>query len=104
MAFLKKDNENEKIYIYFISKEKFNKDDLKQRVKHSKDNGATNVIFVLHGSTNLNPSDETELNIEFFKEDDLLVNITQHELVPVHIPVSAQEKAELLKRYKVKEI
>ena len=53
MAFLKKDNENEKIYIYFISKEKFNKDDLKQRVKHSKDNGATNVIFVLHGSTNL---------------------------------------------------
>jgi len=41
--------------------------------------------------------------LEEFKEGELLVNITQHVLVPQHTVLSSQEKAALLKRYKLKD-
>lgn len=41
--------------------------------------------------------------IECFLEEDLLVNITHHDLVPQHIVLSREEKAALLKRYRLKE-
>ena len=42
-------------------------------------------------------------NVEVFLEDDLLVNITHHTLVPKHMLLSREEKAALLKRYRLKE-
>ncbi|KAF2405261.1 RNA polymerase subunit [Trichodelitschia bisporula] len=41
--------------------------------------------------------------IEIFQEQDLLVNITKHELVPKHVLLSPEEKAKLLERYRLKE-
>ena len=41
--------------------------------------------------------------IEHFLEQDLLVNITRHELVPRHVLLSFEEKRALLERYRVKE-
>ncbi|KAK1779149.1 DNA-directed RNA polymerase [Copromyces sp. CBS 386.78] len=41
--------------------------------------------------------------VECFLEEDLLVNITHHELVPKHVLLSKEEKAALLKRYRLKE-
>jgi DNA-directed RNA polymerase I, II, and III subunit RPABC1 len=41
--------------------------------------------------------------LEVFNEQDLLVNITKHELVPQHIVLSKEEKNALLARYRVKE-
>ncbi|KAK1445196.1 DNA-directed RNA polymerase subunit Rpo5/Rpb5 like protein [Babesia gibsoni] len=41
--------------------------------------------------------------IENFLEKELLVNITKHELVPKHVPLTMEEKQNLLQRYKVKE-
>ncbi|CRK30701.1 hypothetical protein BN1723_018430, partial [Verticillium longisporum] len=46
---------------------------------------------------------ESFARIECFLEEDLLVNITHHELVPKHILLSTDEKAVLLKRYRLKE-
>ena len=43
-------------------------------------------------------------HVEHFKEAELLVDITEHTLVPEHIVLSQNEKAELLKRYKLKEM
>ncbi|KAL4895789.1 DNA-directed RNA polymerases I, II, and III subunit RPABC1 [Aspergillus ambiguus] len=40
---------------------------------------------------------------EHFQEQDLLVNITRHELVPKHVLLSPEEKSRLLNRYRLKE-
>ena len=41
--------------------------------------------------------------VEDFMEAELLVNITEHELVPEHIVLTDQEKQDLLARYKMRE-
>jgi DNA-directed RNA polymerase I, II, and III subunit RPABC1 len=51
-------------------------------------------------TNSLNPKENI---IEVFQESELVVNITLHELVPKHILLSNEEKAELLKRYRLKE-
>lgn len=46
---------------------------------------------------------ENYAQLECFIEEDLLVNITHHELVPRHVLLSKEEKTALLKRYRLKE-
>ncbi|KAJ2909929.1 DNA-directed RNA polymerases II 24 kDa polypeptide (RNA polymerase II subunit 5), partial [Coemansia aciculifera] len=41
--------------------------------------------------------------MEKFHESDLLVNITEHELVPQHKVLDDEQKREILKRYRLKE-
>lgn len=45
----------------------------------------------------------SNLKIQAFDEAELLVNITEHDLVPKHELLSAAEKTALLQRYKLKE-
>jgi len=49
------------------------------------------------------PAVADQTRIETFLEADLLVNITQHELVPKHVLLSKEEKAALLQRYRLKD-
>jgi len=44
-----------------------------------------------------------EFHVEHFKEAELLVDITEHTLVPEHVVLGQNEKAELLKRYRLKD-
>mmetsp|Transcript_31908 Transcript_31908/g.48117 ORF Transcript_31908/g.48117 Transcript_31908/m.48117 type:complete len:212 (-) Transcript_31908:172-807(-) len=44
----------------------------------------------------------SRMRIEVFVENELVVNITEHELVPKHVPLSEQEKQQLLQRYNLK--
>lgn len=49
------------------------------------------------------PAVASETRIECFVEQDLLVNITHHELVPKHVLLSKEERAALLARYRLKD-
>lgn len=42
-------------------------------------------------------------SLEQFREAELMINITEHELVPKHVVMTPEEKKELLQRYKLKE-
>lgn len=70
-------------------------------------NGCKRGILVVGGRfTNLAKAALAEVSpmvIEHFREEELLVDITEHELVPEHIILSTEEKAALLGRYKLKE-
>jgi DNA-directed RNA polymerase I, II, and III subunit RPABC1 len=46
---------------------------------------------------------ELQMHFEFFTPLELLINITEHKLVPRHRPLRLQEKDELLKRYGISE-
>jgi DNA-directed RNA polymerase I, II, and III subunit RPABC1 len=59
------------------------------------------AIRLLRGATGM--SDGPKGGVEVFIEQDLLVNITKHVLVPRHVLLSAEEKVQLLKRYRLKE-
>merc|ERR1711941_168018 len=41
--------------------------------------------------------------LEHFLESELLINLTDHELVPEHVVMTPDEKRELLMKYKLKE-
>lgn len=41
--------------------------------------------------------------LEDFLESEMLINITEHDLVPQHILLTTEEKEELFARYKLKE-
>merc|ERR1719482_531827 len=43
-----------------------------------------------------------KMRIEVFSENELIVNITHHELVPKHVPLTEEEKQQLLDRYRMK--
>lgn len=49
------------------------------------------------------PAVASETRIECFVEQDLLVNITHHELVPKHVLLSKEERLALLQRYRLKD-
>jgi len=49
------------------------------------------------------PAVASETRIECFVEQDLLVNITHHDLVPKHVLLSKEEKMKLLQRYRLKD-
>lgn len=55
------------------------------------------------GAAALKQAANFPITIEVFPEQDLLVNITRHELVPKHILLSPEEKKALLARYRLKE-
>lgn len=65
------------------------------------------IIVVQNGMT---PSAKQALvdmapkySLEQFREAELMINITEHELVPKHVVMTPEEKKELLQRYKLKE-
>lgn len=49
------------------------------------------------------PAVANDTKIETFVEQDLLVNITHHDLVPQHVLLSKEERAALLSRYRLKD-
>ncbi len=97
-------------YYEYIPTPKLNNDKIKTFFEVMKDCKVDSGIIIIPSSGKFSQIakqklDEinTQIQIEVFTLGELVVNITEHELVPKHIRLSEEEKKQLLKRYKVKE-
>lgn len=104
----KADDANDQLFVFFPEDEKVGVKPIKVYTDRMKDEGVSNAILVLR--VDITPFAKQALQeisddcrIEHFKEAELLVDITEHTLVPEHQVLSANEKVELLKRYRLKE-
>lgn len=98
----------DKIYVFFPLMSKVGVNTIRQYIKSMEDNKATKAIIVYDSSITAFAKQQTEqnktLNIEYFKRNELLIDKLEHVLVPKHEIISEEEKKELLKIYKIKDI
>mmetsp|Transcript_2977 Transcript_2977/g.8148 ORF Transcript_2977/g.8148 Transcript_2977/m.8148 type:complete len:226 (-) Transcript_2977:75-752(-) len=104
----KADDESNQLFVFFPEDEKLGVKPIKVYIDRMKSESVTNAVMVL--KVDITPFAKQALQelsdsfrIEHFKETELLVDITQHQLVPEHQVLTPNEKAELLKRYRLKE-
>ncbi|ROW05230.1 hypothetical protein VSDG_00066 [Cytospora chrysosperma] len=96
------------IWVEFMQENTMGVKEIKKFVQHISQNSYKAGIMVTVGA--LSPQARKAIGatsaytqIECFLLEDLLVNITHHDLVPTHVVLSGEEKAALLKRYRLKE-
>ena len=113
----KKQNSEDVVMVYFPEEEKIGLKEIKSLYVSMQQANAKRSILVLrpaqrHSTTNsissqavsaIDALEARKYIIEPFKEDELLVNITHHELVPKHVPLSEEDKDRLLKKYKLRD-
>jgi DNA-directed RNA polymerases I, II, and III subunit RPABC1 len=104
----KADDETNQLFVFFPEDEKVGVKPIKIYTDRMRAEGVSNAIMVLRVDiTPFAKQAVQEMNdsfrIEHFKESELLVDITKHQLVPEHQVLTAAEKAELLKRYRLRD-
>mmetsp|Transcript_21333 Transcript_21333/g.38720 ORF Transcript_21333/g.38720 Transcript_21333/m.38720 type:complete len:224 (-) Transcript_21333:415-1086(-) len=102
------DDETNQLFVFFPEDEKVGVKPIKVYTDRMRTEGVTNAIMVLR--VDITPFAKQAVQemsdafcMEHFKEAELLVDITQHQLVPQHELLTKSEKIELLKRYRLKE-
>lgn len=96
------------VWVEFLSDKSFGVAHIRNFTKYIVTNNYQSGIMVTNqplsaGARKTLINVENLAKIECFLEEDLLVNITHHELVPRHVLLSREEKMALLKRYRLKE-
>jgi DNA-directed RNA polymerases I, II, and III subunit RPABC1 len=104
----KADDESNQLFVFFPEDEKVGVKPIKVYTDRMRNEAVSNAIMVLR--VDITPFAKQAVQemsdsfrIEHFKESELLVDITQHQLVPEHQVLTHNEKSELLKRYRLKE-
>jgi DNA-directed RNA polymerase I, II, and III subunit RPABC1 len=104
----KADDESNQLFVFFPEDEKVGVKPIKVYTDRMRSENVANAIMILR--VDITPFAKQAVQemsdsfrIEHFKEAELLVDITQHTLVPEHQVLTQNEKAELLKRYRLKE-
>ncbi|CAF1086669.1 unnamed protein product [Rotaria sp. Silwood1] len=94
----------------FSDQEKIGVKEIKEYCKKMEDEHLTSTILIVQkGLTPMardvvvNELENKKVQFQVFLESELLVNITEHNLVPQHIILTQEEKQELLQRYRLKE-
>ncbi|WVR08509.1 hypothetical protein IAU60_005564 [Kwoniella sp. DSM 27419] len=109
MSFSVKHEEDENtLFVYFCAEKNVSKAAMKTFITSMDKIGAKRGIIIW--SEKISPAARktlqelaSEYHLEDFQESDLLVNITRHFLVPQHKIMKPEEKAQLIKRYRLKE-
>uniref|UniRef100_A0A7S1ESI1 DNA-directed RNA polymerases I, II, and III subunit RPABC1 n=1 Tax=Timspurckia oligopyrenoides TaxID=708627 RepID=A0A7S1ESI1_9RHOD len=104
----KRDNPSDQIYVFFPQDPKLGVKPIREYCERMQRDGIHHAIIVL--LSGMTPSAKEAVHIvssqhrlELFLQNELLVNITEHVLVPKHELLSPAEKRALLKMYKLKE-
>mmetsp|Transcript_8692 Transcript_8692/g.12772 ORF Transcript_8692/g.12772 Transcript_8692/m.12772 type:complete len:226 (+) Transcript_8692:118-795(+) len=105
----KADDDTDNLFVFFSPEEKVGVSPIKVYADRMSEEGVANAILVLRVDISpmakraIDEMTNSEIRMEHFKESELLVDITEHTLVPEHQVLSMNEKAELLKRYRLKD-
>jgi len=106
----KEDDETNQLFVFFPEdeKEKVGVKPIKVLTDRMKEESVSNAILVLR--VDVTPFAKQAIatmsdsfRIEHFRESELLVDITEHVLVPEHRVLDPNEKQELLKRYRLRD-
>ncbi|KAJ2905433.1 DNA-directed RNA polymerasesI/II/III subunit RPABC1 [Zalerion maritima] len=102
------DTEAGNVWVEFLNSESFGTKEIRRFIEFCSNNHYRSGILVSHlpisaAARKMISATQSFTNVEVFLEDDLLINITHHTLVPKHILLSRDEKIALLKRYRLKE-
>jgi DNA-directed RNA polymerase I, II, and III subunit RPABC1 len=104
-----KTDPNKQIFVFFPKEPKVGVKKIKEYAEKMKEAEVSNAILVVptaltaFAKSALQDVFAPKFLIEQFQEQELLVNITEHNLVPKHQVLKEVEKQTLLKRYRVKE-
>ena len=102
------DDPADQLFVFFPADEKVGVGPIKTYVLRMKEQNITKAIIVIKNDlTHFAKQAIRELasrgyKVEYFRDAELLVDITEHKLVPEHIVLTPQEKKELLARYRLK--
>jgi DNA-directed RNA polymerase I, II, and III subunit RPABC1 len=103
----KRDDAENRMFVFFPESD-VGVPQCKTYAQRMRDDSVRSAILVINGKfsnfaklslAELSPA----LSIEHFRDEELMVDITEHELVPEHQLLTPQEKSALLERYKLKE-
>ena len=102
------DDPTDQMFVFFPDEPKIGIKTIKTYCTRMQEENITRAIIVVQQG--MTPSAKQSLVdmapkyiLEQFLESELLINITEHELVPEHVVMTTEEKQELLLRYKLKE-
>lgn len=102
------DDPFDKIYVFFPPMPKVGVNTIRQYTKSMEDEKVTKAIIVYDNTITAFAKQQTDqnktLSIEYFKKNELLIDKLSHVLVPKHELISEEEKKELLRVYKIKDI
>ena len=103
------DDSDNQIFVFFPKEAKVGVKKIKDYAEKMKEADVKSAIIVVRtaltafAKSALQEVFAPKFLIEQFQEQELLVNITEHTLVPSHEVLSQEEKETLLRRYRVKE-
>ena len=102
------DDPTDQMFVFFPDEPKIGIKVIKTYCQRMQEENITRAVIVVQQG--MTPSAKQSLIdmapkyiLEQFLESELLINITEHELVPEHCVLTTDEKSELLQRYKLKE-
>jgi DNA-directed RNA polymerase I, II, and III subunit RPABC1 len=104
----KADDATQQLFVFFPQDDRLGVKPIKTYLDRMREEQVMNAIIVLR--VDITPYAKQALQemsdqfrIEHFKQAELLVDITQHQLVPQHVVLTPNEKSALLQRYRLKE-
>lgn len=105
----KRDDPNSKMTVFFGGDKKLGVDELRGFSDRLQLDGSKKAIIIVEVSPTprfnefiSQINNEGTFHYQVFADKELLVNITEHILVPQHVPLTPDQTKELLKRYKLK--